>query len=196
MTRSIDALANNPHIPLEDKRLAFKLYSKNYGRTAFCLSGGAGFGYYHLGVIRELLDRKLLPPIITGTSAGALIGALLCTRTDDELREVLVPELAHKFKFVNESLMKHMKNYATKGAFFDSTQWCHLAAWFSRGSLTFKEAYERTGRIFNVSVVPNDPHSPPNLLNYITAPHCVIWSAVMASAAIPGVRLFVGVGVK
>ncbi|KAI8138327.1 acyl transferase/acyl hydrolase/lysophospholipase [Fennellomyces sp. T-0311] len=187
VTRSIEALVKNKHISLEDKRLGFKLYAKNYGRSAFCLSGGAGFGYYHLGVIRELLDRRLLPPIITGTSAGALMGAIVCTRTDEELRQVLVPELAHKIKFVHDSLIAHIARYATTGAFFDSDQWCRLALWFCRGSLTFKEAYERTGRIFNVSVVPHDPHSPPKLLNYITAPNCVIWSAIMASAAIPGI---------
>ncbi|KAI9315015.1 acyl transferase/acyl hydrolase/lysophospholipase [Dichotomocladium elegans] len=187
VVKSIEALSENIHISATDKRLAFKLYAKNYGRTAFCLSGGAGFGYYHLGVIRELLDRKLLPPIITGTSAGALMGALVCTRTDEELRQVLGPEIAHKITFCHGSIVTHLARYATTGAFFDSDQWCRLALWFSRGSMTFKEAYERTGRVFNVSVIPNDPHSPPKLLNYITTPNCVIWSAVMASAAIPGI---------
>jgi hypothetical protein len=57
----------------------------------------------------------------------------------------------------------------------------------TRGSLTFKEAYQRTGRILNVSCVPSDPHSPTILANYITAPDCVIWSAVLASAAVPGI---------
>ena len=33
------------------------------------------------------------------------------------------------------------------------------AMFFTRGSLTFKEAYERTGRALNVSVVPSDRHS-------------------------------------
>lgn len=187
MTHSIEVLARNPHVSSEDKRLAFKLYAKNYGRTALCLSGGAGFGLYHLGVVRELLDRKLLPSIITGTSAGALMGALVCTRTDDELRQVLVPEIASKLKFCHDTLLGHLARYAKTGAFFDSGEWCRMIMWFTHGSLTFKEAYERTGRIFNVSVIPHDPHSPPKLLNHITAPHCVIWSAVLASAAIPGV---------
>ncbi|ORY96362.1 acyl transferase/acyl hydrolase/lysophospholipase [Syncephalastrum racemosum] len=188
VTASIDALAKTPCISQEDKRLAFKLYSKNYGKSAFCLSGGAGFGYYHLGVVRALLDQKMLPPIITGTSAGALMGALVCTRTDDELRDLLVPELAHKINFVHDSILAHTMRYVTTGAFFDSEEWCRMACWFTRGSLTFREAYERTGRIFNVSVIPNDPHSPPKLLNYITAPNCIVWSAVLASAAIPGIQ--------
>ena len=53
--------------------------------------------------------------------------------------------------------------------------------------MTFGEAYERTGRILNVSCVPADPHSPTILCNYLTSPDCVIWSAVLASAAVPGI---------
>jgi len=53
--------------------------------------------------------------------------------------------------------------------------------------MTFKEAYLRTGRILNISVVPADRHSPTKLLNYITAPDTVIWSALLASAAVPGI---------
>lgn len=180
-------MANNQFITAEDKRLAFKLYSKNYGRTAFCLSGGAGFGYYHLGVIRALLDRGLLPSIITGTSAGSLMGAIVCTRTDEELNEILKPELAKRINVCQGSWASKIARYVKTGAIFDSQEWCREAMWFCKGSLTFKEAYERTGRIFNVSVIPYDPHSPPKLLNYLTAPDCVIWSAVLASAAIPGV---------
>ncbi|ORX47228.1 patatin-domain-containing protein [Hesseltinella vesiculosa] len=187
VTASLEALLENRHISLEDKRLALRLYSKNYGRSALCLSGGAGFGYFHLGVIRALLDRQLLPSIITGTSAGSLLGALVCTRTDEELAQVLVPSLSQRIHIAHDSWVAKLKHYATTGALFDSEHWCREAMWFTRGSLTFKEAYERTGRIFNVSVVPSDPHSPPKLLNYITAPNCVVWSAILASAAIPGI---------
>lgn len=53
--------------------------------------------------------------------------------------------------------------------------------------MTFKEAYLRTGRILNISVIPADRHSPTKLLNYVTAPDTVIWSALLASAAVPGI---------
>jgi predicted acylesterase/phospholipase RssA len=53
--------------------------------------------------------------------------------------------------------------------------------------LTFKEAYLRTGRVLNISVIPADRHSPTKLLNYITAPDTVIWSTLLASAAVPGI---------
>ena len=37
---------------------------------------------------------------------------------------------------------------------------------FCRGSTTFREAYERTGRILNVSCVPSDPHSPTSKMSF------------------------------
>jgi len=50
--------------------------------------------------------------------------------------------------------------------------------------MTFREAYERTGRALNVSVIPFDQHSPTKLLNHLTAPDCVIWSAISKSIQI------------
>lgn len=54
------------------------------------------------------------------------------------------------------------------------------------GDATFLEAYERTGRILNVTVSPADTNEPARLLNYLTAPQAIIWSAVAASSAFPG----------
>lgn len=51
---------------------------------------------------------------------------------------------------------------------------------FTRGTMTFQEAYERTGRSLNISVTPSDRHSPTKILNHLTAPDCVIWSAIIA----------------
>jgi hypothetical protein len=47
------------------------------------------------------------------------------------------------------------------------------------GDCTFLEAFERTGRILNVTVCPADTNEPPRLLNYMTAPnvraHCLLF---------------------
>ncbi len=37
-------------------------------------------GHYHWGVVRALLDENLLPRIISGTSAGAVVASVICTR--------------------------------------------------------------------------------------------------------------------
>ena len=53
------------------------------------------------------------------------------------------------------------------------------------GEFTFQEAFDRTGRIINVTVAPMNSYDPPRLLNYLTAPHVCVWSAAVASCAIP-----------
>jgi hypothetical protein len=79
----------------------FRALRQSYGNTALCLSGGAANGYYHLGVVKALLHYEMLPKIITGSSAGSLIGAAIATRTDMELAAFLdlpAAELADFFQ--------------------------------------------------------------------------------------------------
>lgn len=171
----------------EAKYQLFRQLDTNFGRTALCLSGGATFAYYHLGVVKALLDNNVLPEIIAGTSGGALVASLVATRTDDELKRLLVPALAYRMKACHERFPVWIRRFWRTGARFDTVTWARQCSWFCRGSMTFREAFERTGRILNVSCVPSDPHSPTILANYLTCPDCVIWSAVLASAAVPGI---------
>ncbi|ORX71413.1 hypothetical protein DL89DRAFT_274508 [Linderina pennispora] len=49
-------------------------------------------------------------------------------------------------------------------------------------------AFERTGRVLNVTCTPlGRKYAAPKLLNHVTAPDVIIWSAVLASACLPGV---------
>ena len=90
VSQSLAFIRNNDSIPLEQKRLLFKSFNRNFGQSALCLSGGGSFGYYHFGVLKAFLDAGLLPRVITGTSAGGLVAALCATRTDHELSQLLV----------------------------------------------------------------------------------------------------------
>ncbi|AAW43621.2 lipid particle protein, putative [Cryptococcus deneoformans JEC21] len=183
----LDYVRTATDVSLEEKRAFFRAVNKHYGSSALCLSGGASFGYYHFGVIKAFLEADLLPRVITGTSAGGLCAALLCTRTDSELKELLVPELADKITACSDPFTVWFKRFRQTGARFDTIDWARRSMWFTRGSLTFKEAYTKTGRALNISVVPSDRHSPTILLNHLTAPNCLIWSAILASAAVPGI---------
>jgi predicted acylesterase/phospholipase RssA len=185
--QSLKTVLNSTQITEADKTAFFKHLELNYGRTALCLSGGATFAYYHFGVVKALIDTDNLPEIITGTSGGALVAALVATRTDSELKQLLVPALAYRIRACADSFPVWARRWWRTGARFDSIDWARQCSWFCRGSMTFREAYERTGRILNVSCVPSDPHSPTILTNYLTSPDCVIWSAVLASAAVPGI---------
>ncbi|QKX53376.1 uncharacterized protein TRUGW13939_00454 [Talaromyces rugulosus] len=184
---SLEFVLNTRQLAKEDKYRHFRHLDTNFGRTALCLSGGATFAYYHFGVVRALLDNGVLPEIITGTSGGALVAGLVATRTDEELRQLLVPALAHRIRACHEEFPGWVKRWWRTGARFDTLDWARQCSWFTRGSMTFREAFERTGRILNVSCVPSDPYSPTILANYLTSPDCVIWSAVIASAAVPGI---------
>lgn len=187
MERSLKFLLGTKQLTMGEKRVLFKHVQANYGRTALCLSGGASFAYYHFGLVRALLDADLLPDVITGTSGGALIAGLVATRTNEELDKLLVPSLASQINACSEGITTWFPRWWRTGARFDSVKWAAQCSWWTRGSMTFREAYERTGRILNVSCVPADPHSPTILCNYLTSPDCVIWSAVLASAAVPGI---------
>ncbi|RDA84936.1 hypothetical protein CP532_5156 [Ophiocordyceps camponoti-leonardi (nom. inval.)] len=184
---SLRFVLSTNQLDAESKRRLFRHARANYGRTALCLSGGAAFAYYHLGVVRALLDADLLPDVLAGTSGGALIAALVGTRTNDELRRLLVPALAGRIKACHEPLTVWFLRWWRTGARFDALAWAEQCSWWTRGSLTFREAYERTGRVLNISCVSADAHSPTMLCNYLTSPDCVIWSAVLASAAVPGI---------
>ncbi|PFH52754.1 hypothetical protein AMATHDRAFT_139236 [Amanita thiersii Skay4041] len=187
LEQALDYIRETPDLSIDEKRKFFKRANVNLGISALCLSGGASFGYYHFGVVRAFLDAGLLPRVITGTSAGGLIAALVCTRTEEELKVLLVPELANKITACEEPLSVWLKRAWTTGARFDSVLWARKCAFFTRGSMTFREAYLRTGRILNISVIPADRHSPTKLLNYVTAPNTLIWTALLASAAVPGI---------
>ena len=187
MSTSLRFLFSTDQITKDEKRDLARHLSTNFGRTALCLSGGAGFAWYHFGLAKALLEADLMPSIITGTSGGALVAALLATRTDEELKILLVPELANRLNACHDPFSVWFFRWWRTGARFDAVDWAKRASWWTRGNLTFLEAYRRTGRILNVTCVPSDPHTPNILANYLTAPDCVIWSAVLASAAVPGI---------
>jgi NTE family protein len=50
--------------------------SEKFYNTGLVLSGGGARGFAHLGVIQALNEAGIFPDVISGTSAGALIGVL------------------------------------------------------------------------------------------------------------------------
>lgn len=160
-----------------------------FGRSALLLSGGATFGMNHIGVLKALFDAKLLPRIISGASAGSIVCAVLCTRTDAEIPEVLEAfpygDLAVFEEDGNEDgVLERMKRLLTQGSWIDIK---HLTRVMQQllGDMTFQEAYNRTRRILNICVSSASVYELPRLLNYITSPNVMIWSAVAASCSVP-----------
>lgn len=173
-------------LPYAEKLSFFRETRHTFGRTALLLSGGGSLGTFHMGVCKALFAAHLLPKVLAGSSAGSIVCAIIATRTDIELRDMF--SRIHQFDmnfFTNSSGVELVKHLINKGSLQDiSFMIKRLRALL--GELTFLEAFERTGRILNVTVCPADEKEPPKLLNYLTSPHALVWSAVAASSAFPG----------
>jgi predicted acylesterase/phospholipase RssA len=159
------------------------LETSSYGKTALCLSGGGSLGQQHFGVLKALLEGEALPNIISGTSAGAVVGAFICTRTDEEFKKDFNAEY---IKSISTALdcpwPKRIWRYMTRGELFSFPDWVDKIPPWTMGDLTFIEAYRKTNRVLNVSTTANNFSVN---LNYITSPNVLIRSAVLCSSAMP-----------
>jgi len=227
-----------------DARLAFFNETRHsYGRTALLLSGGAALGFYHIGVVKALMENRLMPRVLGGSSAGSIVCAMIGTRTDEEcvndlfnikgttapghsgrlklnfFRPLNIPgmgnnerdtELGQVYQntagFLHDakrtwqvfvpiplrnltSLVYDLLTLRTRPQelLMNDTEHFRQCLRVNVGDFTFQEAFDRTGRILNVTVTPNNASDPPRLLNYLTAPHVLVWSAAVASSSLPGV---------
>lgn len=198
-----------------DNKLAFFSETRHaFGRSALLLSGGGALGFYHAGVVKALNENHLLPNVIAGASAGSIVAGIVGVRTDEEVAEffsdthldlaflsvnitqkdydqftpAIVPVLEKvlpRFVFhpVRDVLVL-ANRYVAKGYLLDGNV-LRDALRKNIGEYTFREAYDRTGRIINMTVTPTKSDDYPHLLNYLTAPNVLIWSASLASCAIP-----------
>ena len=171
-----------PGFPVADKLQFFRDTLTSYGRPALLLSGGATLGMFHFGVIKALWEKGLLPQVIAGSSIGAIIACILGVHTDAEIPEMLVPE-NHNLKAWK---WRGLLSAARGDGLMDQEQLrgCLRA---NIGEYTFEEAYQRTGRSINVSVSPVQAHQKARLLCGYTSPYLMVWSAALASAAVPGI---------
>jgi predicted acylesterase/phospholipase RssA len=157
--------------------------SSSYGRTGLCLSGGAALGQQHLGVIKSLREEGILPRIISGTSAGAVVGAFVCTRTEAELdRDFTAEYLCSISTALDDPWPTRLWRLVRHGHLFDFDDWVKKIPPWTCGDLTFLEAFNKTRKILNISTTANNCSVN---LNYITSPHVLIRSAVLCSSAMP-----------
>lgn len=153
-----------------------------FGRSALLLSGGATFGMNHIGVLKTLWEARLLPRIISGSSAGSIVCAVLCTRTDEEMPDLLASFCFGDLAVFDEEgtadgLLRKAARFLKFGALFDISRLTRVMRGLL-GEMTFQEAYNRTRKILNICVSSASLYELPRLLNYITAPNVLIWSAV------------------
>lgn len=171
--------ADEAEVDFATKLAFFEETTHAYGQSCLMLSGGAGLGFFHAGVVKALHEQDLIPQVVSGSSAGAIIAALIGTRSSTELIEELSPDRIYE-KFNGWSKFKGIK----KEGFLDSTYLENtLIDLFDL--TTFEEAYRKTGIDMTVTASPADLHQNSRLLNAKTSPNAIITQAVRASVAIP-----------
>lgn len=181
---SLNYICNNDIPELTDKQKLdfFKDTLLSYGRPALLLSGGASLGMFHIGVIKALWERDLLPQVVAGSSVGSIMAAMLGTHTDAELPEMLDPNRHNLKAWKWLGIMSGLKG---KG-FMDQKQ-LESCLRTNIGEYSFQEAYERTGRSINITVSPVHEHQKERLLSGFTSPYLSVWSASLASCSVPGI---------
>lgn len=188
VVNALRVFAEETSFPITEKVRIIKDFKRSYGHTALCLSGGGGMGLYHWGVLKELLKQKLIPRIISGASAGSIVAAHVCTRTDKELEKTMnVETLTPLNQFAcGYSQWQKLVSYVTKGHCFPPEGIMKSIDAHTKG-MTFKEAYMLTGRVLVIPATAAHHHEPPISLSYLTTPNILISSACLASSSIPGV---------
>lgn len=64
-------------LTVAEKLKFFKNCQKTYGQPALMFSGGATLGLFHSGVCKTLIQQDLMPRVLSGSSAGAIMAGML-----------------------------------------------------------------------------------------------------------------------
>ena len=188
-------------ISVDDKLKFFGQQTHLFGKTALFLSGGATLGKYHFGVIKALYEQDLMPRVICGSSVGTIVGCLICGMKYEDLSSlfgsntddlIFLKQRFVKMKWNNDEVMQPAGVFQCLNSLFQG-QSCFDQNQMKQaiislvGDLTFREIYEQNGWNFNINVTSADERHEHFLLNYLTTPEVLVWSAVLASCSIPGV---------
>ena len=178
----ISNIPESSEITREDKLDFFERASHCFGRSALMLSGAGSLGHFHRGVIKTLFEHKLIPTVISGSSAGSISAALLGTYTDEELtialkNDSVLDPLQAEIDGRPKRLIRRQTDTAALKLMLETII----------PDITFQEAYEKTGRMISITIAPHEEHQTSRLMNAVTSPNVYVRSAVMASCAVPGV---------
>ena len=200
----LEALVTEETVSLETKLAFFKKERRSLGQTALCLSGGGSICMYHIGIIKALVEAGLYKHIrvLSGTSGGSIIAAMVACKTDEELlEEVVNPCVSTDFKGDGSQaelgirwfppLKDQLVNFLRNRVLMDKLEFKRCCDWYY-GEVTFAEAYAKTKRHVSISVsysqLGGNGEGPGRLLlNHISSPHVTLASAVAASCALPGI---------
>ncbi len=182
VTEALDWIAEQPdaRVGRVTKRAFFSDLAQSYGRSALMLSGGATMGLFHVGIVRALYLHDLLPDIMSGSSAGSLVGACVSARSREDAQKLMDPDNLYLDLW---GLLSPRDMRRTGGIMDQNKLRRGLAE--NLPDVTFEEAHALSGISMNITVSPVADNQPARLLNHLTFPHLYMREAVLASCAVP-----------
>lgn len=208
-----DALAsvgNDATLTPHERLAFFQALRLAHGRTALALSGGGALALSHFGVVAALCEHGLLPRVISGCSGGSIVAATLAITEDRVVADVtasaaswiststlqarlgledprvLPPYFPPFLQMLSHFTREWVRGEANPSLIASEGFQRSMRAHF--GQHTFRSAHALTGRVVSISIVAHTggASSVPVLLNFVTSPDVLLWSAVCASCALPG----------
>jgi predicted acylesterase/phospholipase RssA len=152
-----------------------------FGQPALMFSGGSTLGLFHTGVCKALMEQDLMPNVLSGSSAGAIMTAMLGVSKPSEFSQILKGQNFYSEAFHFRKLtdlikgnggladVKYLKNFLIENL----------------GDMTFAEALQTSGLNINIAVAPYEASQDARIMNAHTSPDLLVWSAVLASCAVP-----------
>lgn len=176
------ASAECANLSLKEKTDFFENCQKAYGQPALMFSGGATLGLFHSGVCKALLEQDLMPKVLSGSSAGAIMTGMLGVSEAAEIPNILSGDHFYSEAFHFRSIKDLIRGH---GGFAD-VKYLKKFLIENLGDVTFEEAYRTSGLDINVAVAPFDAsQEDARIMNKYTSPDLLVWSAVLASCAVP-----------
>lgn len=165
----------------QEKICFFEQSKVAFGQPALMFSGGSTLGLFHTGVCKALMEQDLMPNVLSGSSAGAIMTALLGVSKPSEFTQILKGQNFYSEAFHFRKLtdlirgnggladVKYLKNFLIENL----------------GDMTFAEALQTSGLNINIAVAPYEASQDARIMNAHTSPDLMVWSAVLASCAVP-----------
>ena len=168
-------------LSMEEKIEYFQHCQRAYGQPALMFSGGSTLGLFHTGVCKALMEQDLLPKVMSGSSAGAIMTAMLGVSKPSQYIDILKGHNFFHEAFHFRTMSELMKG---NGGLAD-VKYLKKFLVENLGDLTFEEALKTSGLHINIAVAPYDAGQDARILNAYTSPDLLVWSAVLASCAVP-----------
>lgn len=155
------------------------------------LSSGAYKGFYTIGVLKHLLDKKFFNiediENIYGSSVGSIICVCLCLKLDwDDIVEYTINRPWHKNITINAQMLIDMfaqKGYFNRDFFTNMFSGLFHNAKLSK-TITFKELYEFSKINLNIYTVNLNSYTL-EVLSHKTTPDLEVIQGLHMSCAIP-----------